>query len=129
SCQPGDPNWQNNLQEALKGVKSIKSYRGNDKGNLEQACPNCSQLIPRLWGMANLPPPGTDVVPGGFTSQSNPAQNTTGPNYDPGWNGADNRGQSPITTGPSAGQTYNGPGGAPVQPGAYNWDGNQWNNL
>ena len=129
SCQPGDPNWQNNLQEALKGVKSIKSYRGNNKDNLEQACPNCSQLIPRLWGMANLPPPGTDVVPGGFTSQSNPAQNTTGPNYDPGWNGAANRGQSPITTGPSAGQTYNGPGGAPVQPGAYNWDGNQWNNL
>lgn len=128
SCQPGDPNWQTHLNEALKGIKSVKSYRGNKKDNLEQACPNCSQLIPRLWGMANLPPPGTDVVPGGFTSQSNPAQNTTGPNYDPGWNGANNRGQSPITTGPSAGQTYN-QGGNPVQPGAHNWDGNQWNNL
>ncbi|MGK3969997.1 RHS repeat-associated core domain-containing protein [Sorangium sp. So ce118] len=124
SCRPGQENWQNHLGEALDSIGSVKSYMGSNKDQLEQACPNCSQTVPRLWGLAGKAPPGTDKVPGGFTSRSNPSQNTTGPNYDPSWSPDANRAQSSTREGP-----YMDRGGKAVDPGTWNWDGNRWTKL
>ncbi|WP_437896524.1 RHS repeat-associated core domain-containing protein [Sorangium sp. So ce124] len=123
-CRPGHENWQQHLGEALESVGGVKSYRGSDKSQLEQACPNCSQAVPRLWSLAGLPPPGLQTVPGGFTSGSNPSQNTTGPNYGPSWVPGANRTQSPTREG-----MFMNKEGRAAEPGAWNWDGKRWTKL
>lgn len=123
SCNPDDPRWQTNLQDALNSIDSVKSYRGNDKDTLEQACPNCSQTLPRLWNLAGLEPPN-QKVPGKATSITRPEKNTTGPDYPSGWKDKADRGQSPTTKG-----AYKDATGQPVEPGAWNWDGAKWEKI
>jgi len=123
SCNPDDPKWQTNLQDALNSIDSVKSYKGNNKNKLEQACPNCSQTLPRLWALAGLDPPDSKV-PGGATSISDPEQNKTGPDYPSGWKDKADRGQSPTTKG-----AYKDATGNPVEPGAWNWDGAKWERI
>ncbi|WP_187345851.1 RHS repeat-associated core domain-containing protein [Sorangium cellulosum] len=118
SCHPDDPNWQNHLQEALGGIESIKSYKGSNKDSLEQACPNCTQTIARLWSLAGLPPPGSKV-PGGGTRFA-PAD----PKWNPAWSPGKSDAQSPTTKG-----TYKDKDGNVVQPGAWHHDGSGWVKL
>jgi RHS repeat-associated protein len=124
SCRPGHESWQTHLGEALDSIGGARSYMGTNNDQLEQACSNCSQTVPRLWGLAGKTPPGAEKVPGGFTGRSNPAQNTTGPNYDPSWIPDANRAQSSTREGP-----YLDKEGKAVDPGAWNWDGNRWTKL
>jgi hypothetical protein len=68
SCAPGQPGWRRNLRSALGEVQGMQSESGG--GNIP-ACPNCSQLIPRLWTMAGRRPPRPSDV-GGASNPTNP---------------------------------------------------------
>ncbi|XXT20476.1 RHS repeat-associated core domain-containing protein [Sorangium sp. So ce429] len=118
SCHPDDPNWQSHLQEALGGIESIKSYKGSNKDSLEQACPNCTQTIARLWSLAGRPPPDSKV-PGGGTKFA-PAD----PKWNPAWSPGKGEAQSPTTKG-----AYKDKDGNVVQPGAWHHDGSRWVKL
>jgi RHS repeat-associated protein len=54
SCKPGDENWRENLRSAMREVDSISS---SDSEGPAAACPNCTQLIPRLARLAKTGPP------------------------------------------------------------------------
>ncbi|AUX19916.1 uncharacterized protein SOCEGT47_003700 [Sorangium cellulosum] len=75
SCVPGDHNWQRNLNSALREVDSIRSETGSN--DAVPACPNCSQLIPRLWTMAGRPPPSGRVIGGGTNASRDYASHPT----------------------------------------------------
>ncbi|WP_437593191.1 RHS repeat-associated core domain-containing protein [Sorangium sp. So ce1000] len=75
SCAPGDRNWQRNLNSALREVDSVRSETGSN--NAVPACPNCSQLIPRLWTMAGRPPPNGRVIGGGTNASHDYASHPT----------------------------------------------------
>jgi RHS repeat-associated protein len=79
SADPSTEEGKKNLQQALKDVKNIESkWDGDNK--VKQACPNCSQTLPRLWKLAGLDPNDPEhglnkKMPAGGTSATTP----------PGW--------------------------------------------
>ncbi|WP_437335409.1 RHS repeat-associated core domain-containing protein [Sorangium sp. So ce394] len=82
SCTPGQPGWRRNLRAALGEVQGMESETGTS--NIP-ACPNCSQLIPRLWTMAGRKPPRPSEVGGAMNPQNptyhdNPSNRLTRPN-------------------------------------------------
>ncbi|WP_441287095.1 RHS repeat-associated core domain-containing protein [Sorangium sp. KYC3313] len=90
SCAPGDPNWQRNLNSALREVDTIRSETGSN--DAVPACPNCSQLIPRLWTMAGRPPPSERVIGGGTNASQSYASHPTSHLSRPNAHGAMNLG-------------------------------------
>ncbi|XYI01754.1 RHS repeat-associated core domain-containing protein [Sorangium sp. So ce1128] len=82
SCAPGDRNWRRNLKRALREVDTIRSETGSN--DAVPACPNCSQLIPRLWTMAGQSPPNGRVIGGGTNASrdysSHPTSHLSRPN-------------------------------------------------
>ncbi|MGK3994665.1 RHS repeat-associated core domain-containing protein [Sorangium sp. So ce1024] len=82
SCAPGDRNWRRNLKRALREVDTIRSETGSN--DAVPACPNCSQLIPRLWTMAGQSPPNGRVIGGGSNASrdysSHPTSHLSRPN-------------------------------------------------
>ncbi|MGK3982502.1 RHS repeat-associated core domain-containing protein [Sorangium sp. So ce136] len=67
-----------NLQDALKDIKNIEAKWDGD-GQNKQACPNCSQTLPRLWKLAGLDPNDpqhglTKKMPAGGTSAVSPPE-------------------------------------------------------
>ncbi|WP_437950815.1 RHS repeat-associated core domain-containing protein [Sorangium sp. So ce296] len=67
-----------NLQQALKDTKNIEAKWDGD-GQIKQACPNCSQTLPRLWKLAGLDPNDpehglTKKMPAGGTSAVSPPE-------------------------------------------------------
>jgi RHS repeat-associated protein len=75
---PKTEDGKRNLQQALKDIKSVESKWDGD-GNIKQACPNCSQTLPRLWKLAGLDPNDpehglTKKMPAGGTSAVTPPE-------------------------------------------------------
>lgn len=82
SCRPGTPGWKRNLGSAMDEVQSMQANTGTQD---IPACPNCSQLIPRLWTMGGRKPPRPSQVGGGMNPQnpsyySNPSNRLSRPN-------------------------------------------------
>ena len=82
TCRPGQPGWRRNLGSALDEVQGMQSDTGT--ANIP-ACPNCSQMIPRLWAMAGRDPPRPSEVGGAMnpanpTYYANPSNRLTRPN-------------------------------------------------
>lgn len=82
SCQPGSPGWKRNLGSALDEVQGMQANTGTQD---IPPCPNCSQLIPRLWTMGGRKPPRPSQVGGGSNPQNpgyygNPSNRLSRPN-------------------------------------------------
>ncbi|WP_438036292.1 YwqJ-related putative deaminase [Sorangium sp. So ce204] len=97
SCAPGDRNWQRNLKSALGEVDTIRSETGSN--DAVPACPNCSQLIPRLWTMAGRPPPSGRVIGGGTNASQGYASHPTSHLSRPNAHGAMNLGTWNVDNG------------------------------
>ncbi|WP_438043592.1 RHS repeat-associated core domain-containing protein [Sorangium sp. So ce128] len=97
SCAPGDRNWQRNLKSALGEVDTIRSETGSNDS--VPACPNCSQLIPRLWTMAGRPPPSGRVIGGGTNASQGYASHPTSHLSRPNAHGAMNLGTWNVENG------------------------------
>jgi RHS repeat-associated protein len=75
---PDTEEGRKNLQQALKDIKNIEASWNGD-GEIKQACPNCSQTLPRLWKLAGLGPNDpehglTKKMPAGGTSAITPPE-------------------------------------------------------
>ncbi|EYF00234.1 DUF6531 domain-containing protein [Chondromyces apiculatus] len=114
SCRPGDPNWQQNLGGALNGIDPNDGIVSGRPSRNWPACENCSQMIPRLYTLANQTPPNSVCAvgtAGGRTARAfNPAPSFT---------------SNPANT------AYNGapPAGAPAALGTWEHNGTGWNRI
>ncbi|WP_438004689.1 RHS repeat-associated core domain-containing protein [Sorangium sp. So ce321] len=65
SCDPGTPRGQRNLRRALRRMGSIGSNDSDPNATACAPCPNCSQMLSRLYAMAGAgqPPPVTPASP------------------------------------------------------------------
>jgi len=67
-CDPATPAGRGNLAAALGSISGFQAHQTGGKSPGPRApCPNCSQTISRLYGLAGMPPPGAEVIrPGRF---------------------------------------------------------------
>ena len=62
-CDPATPAGRANLDDALSNVSNLRSEQtGGSNPGTRAPCPNCSQSIQRLYGLAGLSPPDASVI-------------------------------------------------------------------
>jgi RHS repeat-associated protein len=98
-CDPATPDGRKNLGSALNSIDSFKSTQSGSgaKAGPRAPCPNCSQTISRLYGLAGQDPPGADVLQPGRTTYggpNDPSQLYESPQSNSAMQAALNRGES-----------------------------------
>ncbi|AUX43403.1 uncharacterized protein SOCE26_048510 [Sorangium cellulosum] len=110
---PGDTAWQQNLHDALGEVERAgpNAISSADEQGAAAACPNCSQMIARLWTLGNRTPPNNLVAPGRETG--------VGPSRNPQDNVRTSRASEQFMQNAAANAGTNAavPATRPVQPG------------
>lgn len=62
-CNPPDPDWQTHLRAALALLNPDGGLRVGSQTMSYPACPNCGQLLARLFALAEMTPLGKLLVP------------------------------------------------------------------
>ncbi|WP_437933644.1 RHS repeat-associated core domain-containing protein [Sorangium sp. So ce341] len=74
---PDDQAWRQNLSDALSEIHDNDGIASSDEDGPAAACPNCTQMIGRLWALAGHEqgPPANVVARGRETGVANPRPN------------------------------------------------------